>query len=65
MLVLSRKKGEMIYLGDNVQVTVVAILGNRVKLAFTAPPHVPIYRTELRKRACGASEPRIAGTLPR
>ena len=64
MLVLSRKNGEKVHIGDNVQVTVVAIQGNRVKLAFTAPQHVQIQRTELRERACGASEAQIAGALP-
>jgi carbon storage regulator len=46
MLVLSRKPGEQIMLGDSVAVTVVAVRGNRVRLAIEAPQEVPIRRTE-------------------
>ena len=47
MLVLSRKQGERIYIGDHIEVNVVAVRGNRVKLAFAAPQDVPIRRAEL------------------
>ena len=47
MLVLSRKVGEQIVLGENIRVTVVAVHGSRVRLGFTAPPDVPIHREEL------------------
>jgi carbon storage regulator len=47
MLVLSRKPGEKILIGDNVTVTVVAVVGNRVKLALEAPSDVTILRGEL------------------
>ena len=48
MLVLSRKIGEEIVIGDNIRVTVVAIRGNQVRLGFTAPAEVSIQRDELR-----------------
>lgn len=47
MLVLSRKKGERIRIGDNVEVTVLAISHNRVKLGFAGPPDVWIHRDEI------------------
>ena len=47
MLVLSRKEGEEVVIGDNIRLTVVAIRGNRVRLGFTAPPDVAIRREEL------------------
>ena len=47
MLVLSRKKGETVCIGDDIEITVVAVRGNRVKLAFAAPYHVSIRRTDL------------------
>jgi carbon storage regulator len=47
MLVLSRKSGQQVFLGDNIRITVVAIEGNRVRLGFTAPPDVSIKREEL------------------
>jgi carbon storage regulator len=51
MLVLSRKQGEEIVIGDNIRLTVVAIHGNRVRLGFAAPPAVSIQREELRHKA--------------
>lgn len=47
MLVLSRKLGEKIYIGDNICVTVVDIDRGRVRLGIEAPRDVPIYRQEL------------------
>jgi carbon storage regulator len=50
MLVLSRKQGEVIVIGDDVTVTVLEVQGNRVKLGFTAPDEMPIRRQELHPR---------------
>jgi carbon storage regulator len=47
MLVLSRKLGEEVMIGDNIRLTVVAIRGGQVRLAFRAPPDVSIWRKEL------------------
>jgi carbon storage regulator len=47
MLVLSRKIGERILVGDQVIITVTAICGARVRLGITAPPHVLVRREEL------------------
>ena len=47
MLVLSRKVGETIVIGDNVRVTVVAVHGNKLRLGIAAPPEVHIRRSEL------------------
>jgi carbon storage regulator len=47
MLVLSRKLGEEIVIGDNVRLTVVEICGNRVRLGVTAPAEISVRRTEL------------------
>ena len=46
MLVLGRKVGEEIVIGDNIRVKVVSIQGNSVRLGFVAPDHVTIYREE-------------------
>jgi carbon storage regulator len=53
MLVLTRKVGEKIHLGDNVVITVTAISGQQVRLGFTAPPEVAILRNELVVRGEG------------
>lgn len=47
MLVLSRKTGEEILIGDNVRLVVYRIHGNRVQLGILAPEEVPVYRAEL------------------
>lgn len=47
MLVLSRKVGEKILIGNDIVVTVVAIDGNRAKIALEAPDQVRILRAEL------------------
>jgi carbon storage regulator len=52
MLVLSRKNGESIRLGDEIEVTVCQISGNRVRLAISAPQDVSIRRSELAPRPC-------------
>jgi carbon storage regulator len=47
MLVLSRKLGEKIYIGDNICITVVDIDSGKIRLGIEAPRDVPIYRQEL------------------
>lgn len=47
MLVLSRQRDETIMIGDEVQVTVVDIRGDKVRLGITAPPHVAVHRKEV------------------
>ncbi|OAI55166.1 hypothetical protein AYO44_00175 [Planctomycetaceae bacterium SCGC AG-212-F19] len=48
MLVLSRKIGEQIIIGNDIRVTVVDVKGGRVKLGIEAPTDVGIFRSELR-----------------
>ena len=47
MLVLSRKVGEKVWVGNQITMSVVEINGNRVRLAFDAPDQVRILRSEL------------------
>jgi carbon storage regulator len=47
MLVLSRKLGEKIIIGDDIILEVVAISGNKIRLGIVAPPDVEILREEL------------------
>ena len=49
MLVLSRKRGEGIVIGEGITVTVLEIRGDRVKLGFACPVEVPIHRSEVRR----------------
>jgi len=47
MLALSRKKGEALIINNNVEVTILEIKGEQVKLGISAPKEVPIYRKEV------------------
>jgi len=50
MLVLSRKVGERIWIGEDISVTVVRISGGGVRLGIEAPHELPVVREELKKR---------------
>jgi carbon storage regulator len=47
MLVLSRKEGESIFVGDNIEIVVVKIVGGKVRLGIKAPDEIPIHRMEV------------------
>jgi carbon storage regulator len=49
MLVLTRKNGESVWIGDSIRVEVLEIKGGRVKLGFSAPPELDIQRDEIRR----------------
>lgn len=47
MLALSRKKNEAIIVNNNVEITIIEVKGDQVKLGISAPKSVPIYRKEV------------------
>ncbi|KZO00152.1 carbon storage regulator CsrA [Pseudobacillus badius] len=47
MLVLTRKTGEAIQIGDDIEITVVSVKGDQVKLGINAPKHIDIHRKEV------------------
>jgi carbon storage regulator len=47
MLALSRKSGESIIVGNNVEITILEVKGDQVKVGINAPKSVPVYRKEL------------------
>lgn len=47
MLVLSRQRDETIMIGDDIEITIVDIRGDKVRLGITAPSHVPVHRKEV------------------
>ena len=61
MLVLSRKEGEKLVIGDNIVITVNRIAGNRVAIGIEAPRDVSIVRGELAPKV---STPGKAGGAP-
>lgn len=47
MLALSRKKNEALVINNNIEITVLEIKGEQVKLGISAPKEVPVYRKEV------------------
>lgn len=47
MLALTRKRGEAIVINNNIEITILEIHGDQIKIGITAPKDVPIYRKEV------------------
>lgn len=47
MLALTRKKGEALVINNNIEITVLEIRGDQIKIGISAPKDVPIYRKEV------------------
>ena len=47
MLALTRKKGEVLVINNNIKITVLEIRGDQVKIGISAPKDVPVYRKEV------------------
>jgi carbon storage regulator len=50
MLILSRRPGESVNIGDELTVTVLGVKGNQVRLGFAAPANVAVHRQEIYER---------------
>jgi len=47
MLILSRKNGESIQIGDGIEIKVIAVKGDQVKIGIEAPSHIEVFRKEI------------------
>ena len=47
MLVLTRKSNQSIMIGDNIEISVLAIMGEKVRIGIEAPRSVPVFRREV------------------
>ena len=50
MLILTRRPGESVKIGDDITVTVLGVRGNQLRLGFTAPQNVAVHREEVYER---------------
>ncbi len=64
MLVLSRKVGEQIVIGDNITIVVNRVAGNRISLGIEAPANVRIVRGELKEAVAAFDSESEAGAAP-
>ena len=58
MLILTRRVGETLMVGDEVTVTVLGVKGNQVRLGVNAPKHVAVHREEIYNRIQGEEQER-------
>ena len=71
MLALTRKEGESIIIGDNIEIMVIASRGNYVRLGIKAPRSIPVHRKEIYELIVSANKeaatqkpvPKLAGIL--
>jgi carbon storage regulator len=47
MLILSRRPGESVHVGDDIKITILSIKGQQIKLGLDVPEHMPVYREEI------------------
>ena len=73
MLVLSRQRDESIMIGDDVEITIVDVRGDKVRLGITAPKCIPVHRREIydaiqrekNGEGAGAKEAPVAAKNPK
>jgi carbon storage regulator CsrA len=57
MLILTRRAGETLVIGPDVEVTVLGVKGNQVRIGIKAPKHISVHREEIAERI--AAEKRL------
>ena len=71
MLVLSRHRDETIMIGDDTELTIIDIRGDKVRIGIKAPPHVPVHRKEVydairleNEQAMSLADPNLKASKP-
>ena len=68
MLVLTRKSNQSIMIGDDVEVSILSVMGDKVRIGIQAPQEVPVFRTEIyleihREDGEGAAQKDVRGEV--
>lgn len=64
MLILTRRVGERIFIGENITVEVLGVRGNQVRIGVSAPAATPIHREEVAKRIKAENGAGVTPQLP-
>ena len=62
MLILTRKVGESVLIGDDISITVLSVRGNQVKLGVEAPKEVSVHREEIYQRIKQMKDEQLDGS---
>lgn len=62
MLALSRKMGESIIVDNQIEITILEVKGEQVKIGVTAPKSVPVYRKEIYAQIQGANQEAVSNS---
>jgi carbon storage regulator len=65
MLILTRRVGETVMIGDDVTITVLGVKGNQVRVGINAPKHVAVHREEIYERIKREQHPDDVNDKPR
>lgn len=63
MLALSRKVNESIIIGNDIQITILEIKGEQIKIGITAPKSVPVYREEVYEQIKEANKEAVSDAV--
>ena len=65
MLILTRRVGETVMIGDDVTITVLGVKGNQVRVGINAPKHVAVHREEIYERIKREQQPEEVTDKPK
>jgi carbon storage regulator len=64
MLILTRRVGESVIIGEDVEVSVLSVKGSQVRIGIKAPKGVAVHRQEILTRGAAEASPAVAGDKP-